>query len=177
MGCLTGRSTSVLLTAQERRAIWGSIRPSAYNNHKDKQSLKLPIVCWHKIKTGPPWSSLPDSLVYTREKPPAWSVSASLFCCWDGNKLQQSSSRGGRSNTKVFLCFQFCIKRIESGWWDWLFQIKFRYKWLRIIPRNHIYRLREGSFSWACLAFNVLLFKPFVAILHGQAMFMWHVKN
>lgn len=73
--CLTGRSTSVLPSAQERRAIWVSICPSAYNNHKDKQPLRLSIVCWHKIRMEAP-------MVFTSRLPRLHQREAPCVICY-----------------------------------------------------------------------------------------------
>lgn len=84
------------------------ICPSSCHNHKDKQPLTL-IVCWQKIKKRPlgktvhfaPFSTSVFILTTNdiREEWPPYKICDCplLYCCWTGNKCQQSSTCNGWS--------------------------------------------------------------------------------
>lgn len=112
--CLSGRSTSALLSAQWRRVIWLSICPSACQD--PKTSLSLSSLCWHTTKGGPSCvhlaplgnTSFPFYTNDTTEEQPTRSVTPPLFLT--GKKCQQSSSCNGRSLYN-WCC---CVSTVDS---------------------------------------------------------------
>lgn len=97
--CLSGRSTSVLLSAQWRRVIWLSICPSAcqdpktHSHHCVDTKQKGGPSCVHLAPLGN--TSFPFYTNNMTEEQPTRSVTPLLYLT--GKKCQQSSSCNGRS--------------------------------------------------------------------------------